>query len=575
MTGTSSANGRRHQARYIGAMPLLNRFIERLRLQEILAKHVPPRDKRQKLDPAIGLLILLRNILASRRPLYHVPEWVQTFDPELLGISQEQLKHLNDDRLGRDLDLFFCADRASILTEIMLQAIEEFELELREIHNDSTSVMFCGDYPEANGAVEHGHQTHRITHGHSKENRPDLKQLLFILTTTADGSVPIWANVDHGNTTDDTTHMRTWEALRKLLGTALFLYVADSKLCTKENLTYIHQQEGRFLTVMPATWGEHKRFYDWLRTHDAPWIDVLTRRSSRRKTDPLVVYRGYEPAEGTAPGFRLMWFWSSQKAALDRGAREARITAAERELQEIRARVGRPKSRLKTMAEVTEAAQKVLRERQVEPWITVQITETDIKHDEKVGPGRKGPNSTYRIRIEKLPSLHWQINTLALQEESKTDGIFPLTTNDQKMTLRDALEAYKRQPGLEKRFSQLKSVFDLRPVFLQNHLRIEAFLYIYFLALLVESLIERETRQRMDELGVKSLPIYAEGKPAELPTAGCIFELFEGLQRFRILDKDGSVVEKYYSELSKGQLSVLKVLNINPKQYLTASDTAR
>jgi transposase len=267
-----------------------------------------------------------------------------------------------------------------------------------------------------------------------------------------------------------------------------------------------------------------------------------------------------------------MWFWSSQKAALDRGAREERINRAEQELQQIRERVGRPKSRLRTVEEVTQAAQVVLRERNVEPWITIQVTETEVVHQDKASAGRPGPNSLYRRRIEKCPSLHWQLNIQALQEQSREDGVFPLTTNDTRMSMREALEAYKRQPGLEKRFSQLKTVFELRPVLLQNHLRIEAFLYIYFLAMLVQSLIERETRKRMDERGIKSLPIYAEEKPSEAPTAGRLFTLFEGLQRFRILDKEGRIVERYYGELNKGQKTVLEVLGISQKAYLTAGE---
>lgn len=48
-----------------------------------------------------------------------------------------------------------------------------------------------------------------------------------MLTTTADGGVPIWSHVDHGNTSDDGTHIATWDTLRQLTGTTDFLYVAD------------------------------------------------------------------------------------------------------------------------------------------------------------------------------------------------------------------------------------------------------------------------------------------------------------------------------------------------------------
>ena len=53
---------------------------------------------------------------------------------------------------------------------------------------------------------------------------------------------------------------------------------------------------------------------------------------------------------------------------------------------------------------------------------------------------------------------------------------------------------------------------------LKSHSRIEAFLFLYFLALLTEALIEREIRRRMKELKISQLPIYPEGRPCAAPT---------------------------------------------------------
>jgi transposase len=55
-----------------------------------------------------------------------------------------------------------------------------------------------------------------------------------------------------GNITDDTTHIETWETLCQLAGRRDFLYVADSKLCTGEQMDYIHRREGRFVTACRA-----------------------------------------------------------------------------------------------------------------------------------------------------------------------------------------------------------------------------------------------------------------------------------------------------------------------------------
>ena len=110
-----------------------------------------------------------------------------------------------------------------------------------------------------------------VTFGHSKDHRPDLKQLLFILTVTADGSVPLHFRAASGNVTDDTTHRDTWDLLCQLTGRRDFLYVADSKLATRENMAYLHQQQGRFVTVLPKTRSEDAAFRDLVARGQVTW----------------------------------------------------------------------------------------------------------------------------------------------------------------------------------------------------------------------------------------------------------------------------------------------------------------
>ena len=75
--------------------------------------------------------------------------------------------------------------------------------------------------------------------------------MLFVLTISADGAVPIAYRVKDGNTSDDTTHVPTWDELVSLVGAPGFLYVADSKLCSKEAMGHIASHDGRFVTVIP------------------------------------------------------------------------------------------------------------------------------------------------------------------------------------------------------------------------------------------------------------------------------------------------------------------------------------
>ena len=85
----------------VGLLPILNRILERLRLQEFFHAYLPPKDRRCRIDPAIGLLVLLKNLLLCREPLYGVGEWAARYLPQLLGLTPNQLPSLNDDRVDR------------------------------------------------------------------------------------------------------------------------------------------------------------------------------------------------------------------------------------------------------------------------------------------------------------------------------------------------------------------------------------------------------------------------------------------------------------------------------------------
>ena len=74
----------------------------------------------------------------------------------------------------------------------------------------------------------------------------------------------------------------------------------------------------------------------------------------------------------------------------------------------------------------------------------------------------------------------------AARRGARCDGIFPPVSNVATMSASDLLLAYKQQPMIEKRFSQLKTDFVVAPVFLKEVSRIQALLCVYFFALLLE-----------------------------------------------------------------------------------------
>ena len=174
--------------RIIGALPAINHFMERLHLNDILKSRLPARN-----DPdttqCIGILI--RNILVSREPLYGIEEWIPGFPAQLLGISGDNVRRINDDRMGRSLERLFDADRSPLMTEIVVRAVQEFGLSMERFHNHSISVALSGLHRTATGKDMRMKKTVNLTFGHSKDHRKDLKQLVWILTVTGDSSVPV------------------------------------------------------------------------------------------------------------------------------------------------------------------------------------------------------------------------------------------------------------------------------------------------------------------------------------------------------------------------------------------------
>jgi transposase len=132
------------------------------------------------------------------------------------------------------------------------------------------------------------------------------------------------------------------------------------------------------------------------------------------------------------------------------------------------------------------------------------------------------------------------------------------------------LEAHKRQPTIEKRFEQTKNVFQIAPVLLKNEGRIEALFFVYFLALLVQALIERELRRTMQREGIDELPLYPEERTTQRPTAEQILRLFSLTQR-HTLQHDGVNIRTFDPEFTDLQQQVLALLKVPVSTYCTVA----
>lgn len=555
----------------VGCLPIVNHFMGRMGVGERLGTYLPNNDSRLRLAPATVIAVVVRNIVVAHRALYAIGEWAAPYDPALLGLGPSDLAALNDDRVGRMLDRLFDADRASLITETVLGVIRSFGVEVSQLHNDSTTITVTGNYAGANGHSRGGKATPALRHGHNKDFRPDLKQLLFILTVSADGAVPIAYRVADGNTSDDVTHVPTWDELRALVGRADFMYVADSKLCSKQAMSHIAGHGGRFVTIVPHGRREDTWFKQWAQTHAPVWEEA-DRRPGTRLDDPDRVWRTFEAPTPSVDGYRVIWVHSSIKAARDAAGRAARIEAGLAAIDSLAARLATPKSRLKTKVAAEAAATAALTAAGAARWVSFKLTETIEETFRQERRGRPGTETRYRRSEKRVFAITAEVRADTVTYDAVTDGCFPLITNDRAMTPAEVLAAYRYQPNLERRNHILKGPQQAAPVYLEAPHRIEALLLCHFIAMLAEALIEREIRTSMTSEGLTGIPLYPELRNCPAPAAARILEIFNGVQRHHLISND-QVIQVFDPELTPLQQQVLELLHVPATTYTSQVDS--
>ena len=541
----------------ISGIPLIKSVSEMLGLESIFSKYIPSYCN-EAVASVDALLFLIWNITLGRQPLYELSQWMSDIEPKCHGLDKAQVASFNDDRFGRALDKLYAADRATLMTDIVVTMIKKINLDMKRVHNDSTTVKAYGKIA---GVTKDGL---RMAKGNNKDHRPDLVHLVFSLTISSDGAIPVHYKTYAGNRTDDTTHIETWNTVKKIAGRSDFVYVADSKVCTSCQLTHIVSNGGRVITVMPNTYKETKIFKDELLSANIPRKIILKRKVEEGdcNNEYFSLFLGnYRTIDD---GYAIYWYLSSQKKRLDKAIRQKRVSRADSALMELSTKLN--KRDLKTEEKIREQIEAILNKYNLNDFFKINISASTEKIKVKIGKGRPGPSAEYRSITKTIYLLDWEIDKERLKKEERADGIFPLLSTDKSIGPKEALVSYKYQPRLEKRFNQFKSVHEAAPILFKNIQRVEAIMFLFFVALIVQGIIERKVRMSMKERAIKSLPIYPEYRRSFYPTTSKIFYNFDGISSYKIL-KNGKVIKEFKDEISSIQKLLLDLLDIDEDDF--------
>jgi len=408
------------------------------------------------------------------------------WDPDI------DIDDINDDRAARVLNAMWDADPQKVFSAVAHEAVRFHELDTSIIHGDTTSKSFQGVFDNTDGAE----LAPVVTFGHSKDHRPDLKQLIFGVGTTADG-VPVIAEVTDGNESDKTLNGRWVKNLRSVLGKDIpefLLYVADSALVTTPNLRLMSKYHIDFISRLPGTFAVE----DELKRKallDNNWGSI-GKLSEEKKA---ATYQSCE-VTGKIDGktYRFVVIQSDKKdkrklKALDRTVKREH-TALAKNLEELKKRP----FACKRDAEIE--AEKFLNEHDVKYHITNWEIEEKTENVKREKRGRPKNGEKIQTQTNHYLDGNLRLDDRAYETDRDVCGLFVLITSlmDRKRrSSKDILERYKGQGNVERIFKFIKNPSWVGSFCLKKPERIAALGYLVLISAMIYTLWERRVRKAL------------------------------------------------------------------------------
>lgn len=544
----------------IGAAPLVRGLLKELGVVQAI-------DSALSVQPEINATYghLLQTIIVNRlsldpQPLYRIGAWSAQHGIDLLfGIDPAWL---DDDRLGAGLEAV--ADhQVEIWVSILKRARQRFQLPLDELHGDTTSIYFEGNFdggraemPDQEAKPDQKAKPERIPElrlGYNKDGQRDKKQMVLSLLNA--GRVPVWYRPWDGNHSDDGV---CWSDLKELGKQVLLpkncLLIGDSKICQRETMLECCRVNQRFLAPHP-----------WSPTAKAVWIETAAKiQAGQRRWEPLdyvaqndlrkapdqrtqyrvceVPQRLDDKAYNTSYELRWLFIHSSRAEATDERQREKALKEGAKALDRLSGLVGKYQYRKREF--ITRRIEEELRRAKAAAYFKYTLTGTEGERDWR---------------------LSWERDMAAIETAACFDGVSLMCTNapEQELLANEAQRKYKEQIGVEQTIDFIKSPVQIRPMWLHLPKRIAGLTLLIMIAVLVAMLLEFEVRRLLKEQNKKIEGLRPEGRKDPAPTAKSLLRAFSDYSLVIVKHADGKQ-ETHYPKFRLVSQQIWDLLNLSP-----------
>jgi len=540
----------------VGHLPIVKQFANQINLVETINTMV---DSQMQLQPGEAVLAMVLDTLSGRTPLYRLKDFFHEKDTELLLGTAIDPEHFSDHNLGRVLDKIYDTGAQAIFSQLSQNALKRFKIDSNNVHFDTTSISVYGDYALSG-------EPFKITHGHSKDHRPDLKQFLISMLCV-DRNIPIVGTPKDGNASDKTLNNELLTNISKHMAKhglkpGAFVYVADSAFVTKANLEKAESENTKFLSRLPATFKECSRAIQEAVAAD-DWTDlgVLAKIKPPQKRPPAV-YKAYETTVDLYDrDYRAIVIHSSAHDKR-RHKRIDRLLAKKRKDLDTLCKIIRSETYF--CRADAKAAQNKLHSAAAGSYHKLDFTIEKVAKYSRGRPAKGQPRIPvgfeYQLHLDIVPDEQ-RVEPLRVEA-----GCFVLISNltsqidRDNFSSRQLLRLYKDQDGIERNFSFLKDPVIVNSIFLKTTHRIEVLGLVLLISLLIWRLIELCMRRYISDTGNKITGW--KNKPTDKPTAFMMTTKFLSILVLKVEDK-----RQLARPLNTVQLEYLKALNVDPVAF--------
>ena len=491
-------------------LPVIAGLIKDLGLIEKIDARIPPHPEEKVTTGQAVAALILCGMGFLQKPLSLTPQFFENRPIGfLLGDESLHAEDFNHWKLGRELENLHSYGIEQLFAELSLEICREQGIDRSLCHGDTTSFSFSGEYAEQEDTAV------QITHGYSKDHRPDLKQLVLEMAVSEDGGVPLLCAPWSGNANDSEVFHQRLKKLKEAFTQGEWpdlIAITDSKGYSLRNQVWFEHVS--FVTRVPATFKAHDELVQ-LAVDRADWTAL---------DESETVYLQEFEQEGER------WIVVHSQAGESR-TRKNLDKAIPKELEELAKKLaGLKRKAFGCEADARKAAQEAFKCRYHRVCDLAVSAVTQHK-----GPGRPKAGSEPVVAQWRVTGARFEEDknkTLMLDVEG---GCYVVATNvpAERMSAGEVVKAYGKQSTVERGFRFLKDpLFFTSGMFLKKGERVQGLVMVMTLALLVYALGERRLRRSLAESN-ETLPNQIK-QPTKTPTLRWVFQILDGLNRVHL-----------------------------------------